>query len=257
MRRFLLLAALVLAPCEVRSAENRYDLLGKVLMPFAQLFAKETSNPNRALKLELKIESMSALPSEWAGAHAQIFVEYPDKLRLLGPILGEEITICRKGQELWAYPGKKIESLIAEATANKSLPPLDKKFRLEPFRLPVPEKQLVFAAVLFQVSESAPENVSGQSCRVLELKLMPELARALEATEWSARLWVRADYRPVRLVVMRPGWQAAVRIDEAQFSRALPEQTWEPSAEQTDDVLKISPARYQQLLKMIGGKQKK
>jgi hypothetical protein len=143
---------------------------------------------------------------------------------------------------------------LAKATADKTLPPLDKKFRLEPFQLPVPEKQLVFAPVLFQVTESAPESISGQPCRVLDLKLMPELARALDATEWSARLWIRSDYRPARLLVARPGWQATVLIEQVQFSPSLPAETWQPGAEQRDDVLKISPARYQQLLKVIGGK---
>lgn len=257
VRCFLALIGLLLAPLTTHCAENRYDVLGKVLMPFVQLLAKQTTNPNRALKLALRIESITSLPPDWTGAHAEIAVQYPDKLRLFGPVLGEELTICRNGQELWVYPGNKIEALLGEATADKTLPPLDKKFRLAPFRLPVPEKQLVFAPVLFQVTESASESVSGQPCRVLDLKLMPELARALDATEWSARLWVRSDYRPARLIVARPGWQATVLIEQVQFSPSLPEETWQPGPEQGDDVLKISPARYQQLLKVIGGKRTK
>lgn len=257
VRCFLALTGLLLAPLTTHCGENRYDVLSKVLMPFVQLLAKQTTNPNRALKLALRIESITGLPPDSTGARADIAVQYPDKLRLFGPVLGEELTICRNGQELWVYPGNKVEALLANATADKTLPPLDKKFRLEPFQLPVPEKQLVFAPILFQVTESAPESVSGQPCRVLDLKLMPELARALDATEWSARLWVRSDYRPARLLVARPGWQATVLIEQVQFSPSLPAETWQPGAEQRDDVLKISPARYQQLLKVIGGKRTK
>ena len=67
---------------------------------------------------------------------------YPDKLRLRAPVLGEDVTICRHGQELWAYPASKIEPLLQAAAAAKKLPKPDPKFRLEPFALPIPEKQL-------------------------------------------------------------------------------------------------------------------
>ena len=118
--RFVFVLALLAA--SARGEENRYDLLGRMLMPFLNVFAKSTTNPNRAMSFTLKLEQMTDLPPGLAGSRAEVAVEYPDKLRLHGPVLGEDVTICRKGQELWAFPGSKVEALLSAAAAAKKLP---------------------------------------------------------------------------------------------------------------------------------------
>jgi hypothetical protein len=254
MLRLLILLTLWVGRPICFCAENKYDVLGKVLTPFFQVVTKQTKNPNRAFTLALQLEAMTDLPPQWKGARAEVALQYPDKLRLSGPVFGEQLIVCRNGQEIWAYPGSKVDALIEEARLAKKLPPPDKKVRLEPFSLPVPEKQLVLLPVLFQVADAGREEIDGETCRVLDVQLMPEIARSLGATEWMARLWVRPDYHPARVIVHRPGWLATVRVDDVQFAPALPESTWQPTPEQASDVAKISPARYQQLLKLIGGK---
>ena len=156
----VLLLALVLT--SARAEENRYDLLGRTLMPFLNVFAKSTTNPNRAMSFTLKLEQMTDLPPELAGSRVEVAVEYPDKLRLHGPVLGEDVTICRKGQELWAFPGSKVEALLSAAAAAKKLPKADPKFQLQPFALPIPEKELVFLPALFQVKDVGAGTARGR-----------------------------------------------------------------------------------------------
>jgi len=244
--RLVLIFALVLTTA--RTEENRYDLLGRTLTPFLNVFVKSTTNPNRAMSFTLTLEQMTDLPPALAGSRAEVAVEYPDKLRLHGPVLGEDVTICRNGQELWAFPGSKVEALLDAAAAAKKLPKADPKFRLEPFALPIPEKQLVFLAALFQIKDVGSESLDGETCRVIDLFLMPQLAHSLKAQGWAARAWVNGDAKPVRISVAKPGWMIVVRFEHLEFAPKLPESTWEPTSEQAGDILKLDPVRYQQLL---------
>lgn len=248
MKILRLVLALFVLSAAARGEENRYDLLGRTLTPFVNVFARSTSNPNRALSFTLKLEQMTDLPPALAGSHAEVAVEYPDKLRLHGPVLGEDITICRRGQEVWAYPGSKVEALLATAAAEKKLPKADPKFKLKPFALPIPEQDLVLLPALFQIKDIGREPVDGTPCRVLDLFLMPELMRSLKAQGWGARAWLSGEAKPVRISVAKPGWMVVVRFENLEFATKLPESTWEPTSEQAGDVLKLDAVRYQQLL---------
>ena len=247
VRLILFVALFALGPA-ARAEENRYDVLGKVLMPFANVFAQDTKNPNRAMLLTARLELMTGLPPALVGSRAELALQYPDKLRLRAPVLGEDVTICRRGQEVWAYPGTKVAALLAAANKDKSLPKADPNARLAPFALPIPEKQLALLPALFQVKDAGAEPLDGAPCRVLDLFLLPELAKALQEKDWAARVWVRGDGKPARLSVARAGWQIAVRFERVEFSKTLPPETWEPTAEQAADVLKLDAARYAQLL---------
>ncbi len=231
-----------------REPENKYDVLAKTLAPFVNVFAQKTKNPNRALTLKLRLETMTGMSLELAGAHAEVALQYPDKLRVRGPFLGEELTVCRDGQDIWMAPGSKLAPLLAAARTAKKLPKPDPDFRLAPFRLPVPDKQLVFLPALFQVRDAGTEPLDGAPCRVLDLTLMPELARSVGAG-WSVRLWAGENHIPMRLALTRADWQISVRIDAVSFLPALPEATWQPAGQ--EDILKITPAQYQQLLGLL------
>lgn len=246
-----LVVALLAAPAVGRAEENRYDVVSRLLLPFLNVFVKTTGNPNRAFQLTARLEQLTDVPAELVGRKAELAMQYPDKMRLHVPVLGEDVTICRRGEELWAYPGSKIETLMTVAAAAKKLPKLDKKFRLEPFALPVPEKQLVFLPALLQIREIGSEPLDGEPCRVLDLFLMPELAKSMKAKDWAARVWVRGNATPARLSVANKSWNLVVRFERVEFAPSLPESTWEPTSEQAADVLKLDPARYQQLLGTI------
>jgi len=221
--------------------ENPYDIFGRTLAPFVNLFAKNATSPNRAMSADLRLAEAGGkaakLPPGAAGQTLRLSVQSPDKLRLRAPFSGEEITLVRNGQEVWAVPGSKIEAIINHAEAAGELPKPPKKYKLKPFELPIPEQQLVFLPILFQVKDAGEELVNGQMCRVLDVKLMPELARAMkdEIQEWSARLWVQQPgYKLAKIDLREPRWRVVVAVDRLSFSPSLPAETWKPAPEQTD-----------------------
>ena len=109
-----LLAAFFCAPAaRSEEEENRYNVLGRLLRPFISVFVKDSKSPNRAFTLTAKLEMMTDLPAAFAGASADLALQYPDKLKLHAPLLGAEITLCRNGQDLWACPGAKVDALLS------------------------------------------------------------------------------------------------------------------------------------------------
>ncbi len=244
----LILAAALLAAPPADAEEHRYDVVAKLLSPFINVLARNTKNPNRAMALTARLERLTDVPSELIGTQAELSLQYPDRLFIHGPILGEQLTVCRNGQQVWVTPGAKVQAIFELASTQKKLPKLDPAAQIEPFRLPIPEKQLVFLPALLQVKDAGSETVDGENCRVLDLALMPELERSFKDKGWSARVWVRPNYRPARLVLTRPGWELAVKFDRVEFSAKLPDATWQPPLE---DVLTLDAPRFRQLLQAV------
>lgn len=250
-RIILLLIAVRLAGAAAPAAEeNRYDLVSRLLAPFANVFVNAPAKANHALSFEVRLEQMTNLPAEFTGAKAEIAAEYPDKVRLHGPLLGENVTVCRHGDALWASPGSRVEELLKTAAAEKKLPKLDPKAKLENFSLPISEKSIALLPTLLQIKDIGSEPVDGKTCRVMDLFLLPELRKALKET-WAARAWVGADARPVRISLAKPGWMMVLRFDKVDFPTKLPDSTWEPTAEEAGDVLKLDAPRYLQLVGSI------
>src|SRR5690606_2552115 len=107
------------------SAENKYDILSKTLTPVMAIFAEETKSGNRAFTLQVRLEQMTDLPPDLAGAKAELLVEYPDKLRISTPVLGQPLTVCRRGTKLWVTPGSKVRELLEREGVAPKLPPPD------------------------------------------------------------------------------------------------------------------------------------
>ena len=113
------------------------------------------------------------------------------------------------------------------------------------------------------MKDAGVEAVDGEDCRVLDLGLMSELQKSLKDKGWAARVWVRPNYQPARLVLTRPGWELAVKIDKVEFAPTLPDATWQPPAEvaegtsggrragEREDVLTLDAPRFRQLMQAI------
>jgi hypothetical protein len=228
----------------MRAAENPYDVFGKTIAPFVALFSKEAAN--RALTADLHIVDATKLHPALAGQAVHLSMESPDKLLLRAPVLGRDIIVCRNDQDIWAAPGSAIEAILSEV----ELPPPPKKYKLGKFELPIPEKQLVFLPALFKVTDEGMDTFDAQSCRVLRVTLMPELARSLGVKQWLARIWIRVDYKPARLEIEGPEGTAVLAFDKLEFSRSFPAETWKPAPDQTD-VTHLKPVRYKQLLDAV------
>src|SRR5258708_4338762 len=137
--------------------EDRYDVLGKVLTPFFSLLAPD-STTKHALSMSVRIEQMTDLPAELAGAHADIAIEAPNKLRLHGPVLGETLTIVRNADKIWVHPGTVAKALLDAKGDKKQLPPMDKKYKLGDFTLPIPVKERNLLPILFVVKDVRGES---------------------------------------------------------------------------------------------------
>lgn len=250
----VLLAFITIAPSSPGAPANPYDTFAKVLMPFVNVLAKNSRAPEKAFTATLELESATGAPEELKAGRLEISFQAPNKLKLRGPVLGEQATICRKGQKLWVAPGQKIESIIAAASEGRAFPPPNPEYQLAPFSLPFPEKQLVFLPALFQVQALPDEEIAGEACRVIDVRLMPELERSLKgAAGWTARVWVNPDGKPARIQVTGPKTSVRVRVAALQFTPELSKETWSPAV--GEDALKIPPARYDQLMRaLLGGK---
>lgn len=238
------LAFVLVLTAPLRAAENPYDVFGKTMAPFVALFSKEATN--RAMTAELRIVDAAKVHPALAGQTAHLSVESPDKLLLRAPVLGREITVCRNEQDIWAVPGSAVEAMLDQV----ELPKPPKKYKLKKFELPIPEKQLIFLPVLFQVTDEGEAMVDGQRCRVLHAKLMSQLEVSLKVVGWTARIWVRADYKPAKLQLEGPKGGAVLAFDKLEFSPSLPAETWKPAPDQTD-VTHLKPVRYKQLLDAV------
>jgi len=230
-----------------RARENPYDVLGKTLAPFVNLLAAK--NSGRSLTAEISLVEMTGLPQDNSGLKINVSMENPDKLCLRAKVLGLESAVCRNGQQIWAAPGGTIGALLNQLPAIS----LTKSGgKLGNFVLELPENQLTFLPALFQITEEGDESVNGESCRVLDLALIPELARSAGAGDWSARIWVRSGNKLAKFELLKPHWHLTIAIDHLEFSGALPESTWQPPGDQAADVLKLDASKFKLLLDFIG-----
>ena len=244
----LLLLMLQLRPA--RAEENRYDVLAKVLNPLLAPFERESRNPNRSLDAQLSLIAMTDVPPQFIGTKIHLAVQNPDKIYLHGPLLGEQLTICRNEKEIWVYPRTKAEPLLRQLGGDS--PPSKQKFKLGDLELPFSQSELILLPALFQVKEYAEEQFNGVSCRILEVNLLPEIGHSLGVGDWKARLWVGPDFRLGKLEILKSqGWHLVVGVEKLEFSKALPKSIWQPSPEEASDVMRLKAYQIKPLIDAI------
>lgn len=252
----LLAAFIFMATCHPTFAqippprENPYDLIGKIFQPFWGVLLAESNGANRAATLSLEMSEVSGrLPESMKGATLMANVQFPDKVKVQAPVLGETFTVCRNGNEVWATPGSKVKFLISQfQVAPKKMAPLN-----TPFFLPITPQQAIFLPALFAISRpdvAEVQSLNGEDCRVLTTGLMPELARSTKAEDFQARIWVAAGYHPRRIEVKRQDFSATVDIRSLTFAPSLSASTWQPS-EADIDVYRTTPEMLEGLLYIV------
>jgi outer membrane lipoprotein-sorting protein len=214
--------------------DNPYDVIGKVFSPFWSVLLAATKSPNKACTMTIEMTEVTGrLPKQMTGATLEAAVQFPDKVKLTAPVLGEEITVCRNGDKVWAYPGAKVEFLLNRF---KGKPPPTKKNNT-PIYLPITPQQAIFLPALFTVAKADIAEIqplNGEDCRVITAGLMPQLAAAAKAEGFRARMWVAPGYFPRRVEIKQPDFTAVTDIKNLKFSPSLPASTWEPPAGETD-----------------------
>ena len=215
-------AAALLAPCESNAAnENRYDLFAKTITPLAELLAGDGG----AVSAELR--------EVGATGSLRVDLQTPDRLRIEAGRDDLNAALWRAGQQLWVAPRE-----LAAFGASDAKP--RKETRLPDFRLPIPKEALALLPALFQIDERENQLVSGMPTRVIDVRLMPELARALKANQFALRLWIADDHKLARLAVNAPKLKIAADVLRLEFSKDLPQSTFTPPPE----AVAISAGKY-------------
>ena len=168
--------------------------------------------PSQALTLDAHLIHASKLPPEFQGQAVHLALERAGRLLLSAPIAGEMMTVCRDGDDLWGTPGSKIavsrRRRAAPGDACPTRPGRKAEEEKEASRRALqrrgghdgaaaiahPGKGTGLPADPFRSGgRRQREQIGGLPCRVLDVRLMPQLAQSLHAEDWSARLWVGAD----------------------------------------------------------------
>lgn len=213
---------------------NPYDVIGRVISPFMAVLLADTRSPNKACTMTIKLSEVTGrLPKQMAGAELKAAVEAPDKVRLMAPVMGEVITVCRNGDKVWATPGAKVEYLLSQF---KVKPPPTRKSKT-PLYIPITAQQAFLLPAIFTIQNADKAEVvdlNGEEVRVITAGLMPELAKATKAEGFKAQMFVAAGYMPRRFIITQPDFSATADITNLRFGKSLEPATWEPPAGVTD-----------------------
>ena len=237
-----------LVPSAPAPLENRYDVLSKMITPMAGVLLGGNQTRNRALTLKATIDQVAGrLPQVIKGATFTAKIEYPGRIRVDAPVMGETLTVCRNGNEVWAVPGAKIQFLLGQF---KQKPPLQQK-NPAPLQLPFTAQQAVLLPALFQLEHTQEvAEVGGTSCRLISGGLIPEVAKAANAEDFSAKLWICSEYTPKRIDIRRSDFAMSFLIAELSYSPQFPAATWQPP-EGAKDIYRCDAAQLEQLLYVL------
>jgi len=231
-------------------SENRYDIVGKVFAPICSVLLMGGQSPNRAMSFHMVMKDVTGrLPKQFNGATLDAAAQFPNKVKLVAPVLGEQVTVCRDGDVVWATPGAKVEYLL-EQFKGKLPKPIAIKANT-PIFLPVTAQQAVFLPALFTLDEGKQfDTLDGEPVRVISGGLMPELAKSTKSEDFRAEMWVAAGYVPRQMRITRRDFTATVQIKDLQFVPKLPGKTWQPP-EGVTDIYRTTPEVLQQLLFVV------
>jgi len=229
-------------------SENRYDVLSKMITPMAGVLLGGNQTTDRALKLKATVGQVAGrLPQEFQGASFTVKIQYPGRVLLQAPVLGETVTVCRNGNQVWATPGSKIQFLLGQFQHK----PRPHSKGSAPLELPFTSQQAVLLPVLFQLENNAEvAEVGGASCRVVSGGLMPEIGKAAKAEDFSAKLWIASDYTPKRIDIRRSDFAMSFIIDELTYGYGFSSSTWQPPKGITD-IYRCDAARLEEVLYVV------
>lgn len=194
-----------------------------VLLPFLDLLTTPPSGEARACMLQCRVESLgdTRFP-EGQLPQLEFALHPPGKLLLKFRTSDADFAACRDGQKAWIAPGSVLPSPEGRSTATEQTFP--------PMQLPFSGKQLAILPVLLEVSDKGTAPLESAACRVLDVRTRPEISRLLppEASNWSARLWISPEGKPLRAGLRLPKNSLVLRIDTLNFTKELPSSIWTP-----------------------------
>ncbi|MBV9390697.1 MAG: hypothetical protein JOY96_02270 [Verrucomicrobia bacterium] len=236
-----LLAAFAIWAAVPICAQDKYEVLAKVLQPYGALFYSKSA---------IKAVDAEVIPREgpiaFLNQKVRIALQLPDKLRLESLDPEKQAVLCRSGQRVWVYP----KSLAADVMVSRT-----SKGKIPDFRLPFKDQEIVMLPALFQIlGFRAQTDPDGDSLWVMELRLAPEIVDALNAGPWTATVTVRQNnYQVRRIQISSDTWTGSLELAKASFSRELPAQTWQPGAAYTEGATFVQPDLFAPVLAKLTG----
>lgn len=230
-------------------------------MPFFDVLASPPAGKARAFRIQGRVESLgpiSFVKSQGASPDAgsapdltkslpafEFALQAPDRLRLSVPVGETTIVSCRNQQQIWAAPGAQVRPLLDALRLAGPRPSPKERSVLQPMQIPFSGKHLAVLPILLEVQSRGQMPLDGESSRVLDIRIQPEIARMLPANikAWAMRLWLNAQGRPARVGLQGPDGNAVVRVEHIDFAPQLADSLWEPPA----DAVTLTPAEFEDI----------
>ena len=240
-----LIALLWLAGCVHLQAQNKYDVLARMLQPYGALFYSKS--PIKALQADVVLREGPATVANFMNQPVRICFQIPDKLRIETLDPSHPAIFCRSGQRIWIYP-RELAEQIAPGGGSSS----DPAARIPDFRIPFRDNQIPLLPVLFQVIRFEPVSDSNDKpAWALDFRPSPELLRQA-SEEWSMTAVVdQHDFKLRRLHIQGRAWTGTFDVLESRFVHELPPETWEPAPEFAANTREIPPALFGSALEKL------
>jgi hypothetical protein len=225
-------------------AQNKYDVLAKMLQPYGALFYSKSAN--KAMLAELTIRQASKVAPLLLNRRIQISFQFPDKLRVETCDQDQRMVLCRDGQNVWVYPKNLGEQLGVAAEPSES------KQTIPDFRLPIRDQQIVFLPALFQILryESIKDRANEPAWN-LEFRIDPQLIKNLKASFVMEALIRQSDYQVEHIRAKSSAFSGELEVLSTQFLPSLPAETWLPEESIAADTISLPPSFYRDALQKL------
>src|ERR1700730_11086521 len=92
-------------------AQNKYDILARVLQPYGELFYSKS--PTKALQADIVLRGGPSSTAEILSQPLGVSLQMPDKLRIDSLDPQHRTVFCRNGQKVWVYPREILGGGVA------------------------------------------------------------------------------------------------------------------------------------------------
>jgi hypothetical protein len=242
-RSFIAIAFFLFGP-RLGLAQNKYDVLAKMLQPYGALFYSKSAN--KAMLAELTIRQAAKVPPLLLNRRMRISFQFPDKLRIETNDQDQRLILCRDGQNVWVYPKDLSEQLGVAAGASES------KQTIPDFRLPIRDQQIVFLPALFQILRyESTKDPTSQPAWKLEFRIDPQLIKNLKASFVVEALIRQSDYQVEKIRAKSSAFSGELEVASTQFLPSLPAETWLPEESIAPDTVTLPPNLYRGALQKL------
>ncbi len=252
------LAAFVLAipaHTQIPGAPPPLQDAARTLLPILDLFANPPAAKARVLTIKAEIEALGSRQFQHPLPTFEIILAPPKRAVFSTMTANVPLRIGREGDSLWAAPASAVKPLVDSLSKPSDVTPskrTDLPMLVRPMQIPVPGKVLSLLPMLFDAKDSGKAEFLGKPTRLVDVRIMPELAQLLgsELTTSSLRLWLDEESgAPLRVGGRFQKESAVIRIQQITFSSTPP-----PDAtNRPDDAVTIQPHHLDAISALLRG----